>query len=275
MAGRDPETDPRAFLGAELRRARVTAGFSSQEALAARLGFDRTVITKTETGERPPTADVLAAWCGACQLDDDLFTRLAALARRSDGPVVPSWFESWLEAEPEAHTLRLWSPVLMPGLFQTAAYTRALSMAAGLDEDAARDLIAVRLNRQVILDRPNPPHVVAVLDASVLHRLIGSPPVMADQLTHLADLSERPNVSIQVVPSDTGANAGLGGAFDLASSDGAPELVRMDAVEDVVTDSRSLVRKAADIFVRVQADALPRAASRALIMEAAERWKTD
>lgn len=48
--GRDPETDPRAFLGAELRRARVAAGFSSQDALAARLGFDRTVITKTENG---------------------------------------------------------------------------------------------------------------------------------------------------------------------------------------------------------------------------------
>jgi hypothetical protein len=48
----------------------------------------------------------------------------------------------------------------------------------------------------------------------------------------------------------------------------------MDAVEDVTADSRSLVRTAADIFVRVQADALPRAASRALVLEAAEQWKT-
>lgn len=273
MAGRDPETDPRAFLGGELRRARVAAGFSSQEALAARLGFDRTVITKTETGDRPPTADVLAAWCGACGLDGDLFGRLAGLARRSDGPV-PSWFESWLEAEREAHTLRLWSPVLVPGLLQTAEYIGALTTAAGLDEDAAQGLAAVRLNRQVILNRRDPPHVVAVLDESVLHRLIGSPQVMADQLARFAELSERANISIQVVPSDIGANAGLGGAFDLASGDGAPEVLRMDAVEDVVTDSRSLIRTATDIFVRVQADALPRAASRVRILEAAERWKT-
>jgi len=47
----------------------------------------------------------------------------------------------------------------------------------------------------------------------------------------------------------------------------------MEAVEDVTTESRSLVRKAAIIFVRVQADALPRAASRTLILEAAEQWK--
>jgi ribosome-binding protein aMBF1 (putative translation factor) len=53
MARRDPETDPRAFLGSELTRARKVAGFSSQDALAARLGFDRTVIAKPETGDRP------------------------------------------------------------------------------------------------------------------------------------------------------------------------------------------------------------------------------
>jgi hypothetical protein len=115
--------------------------------------------------------------------------------------------------------------------------------------------------------------VVVVLDESVLHRLIGSPLIVADQLTHVADLSERANISVQVVPAGTGANAGLSGAFDLASGDGTPEVLRMDAVEDVTVESRSLVRRAADIFVRVQADALPRAASRALIREAAERWK--
>jgi transcriptional regulator with XRE-family HTH domain len=272
MARRDPETEPRAFLGAELQRGRVAAGFISQDALAGQLGFDRSVIGKAETGERPPTPEVLAAWCEACRLDGDLFGRLAALARRADGPV-PSWFESWLEAEGEAHMLRLWSPVLVPGLLQTAGYARALFLATGLDEDAAEEHVAVRLGRQVILDRARPPHVVAVLDESVLRRLIGSPQIMADQLAHVAELSERPGVSVQVIPSAAGASAGLSGAFDLASGDGAPEVLRMEAVEDVATDSRLLVRKAASIFVRVQADALPRAASRALTREAAEQWK--
>jgi transcriptional regulator with XRE-family HTH domain len=271
----DPERNPAGFLGAELRRARLAAGYSSQEALAARLGYDRSVIAKAETGERPPSPEVADA------IEAELFPagpsgfvgRLAALARRAGGPV-PSWFESWLEAERDAHMLRLWSPLLVPGLLQTAGYARALFLATGLDEDAAQEHVSVRLDRQAILERPHPPHVVTVLDQSVLHRLIGSPQVMADQLMHIAELSERPDLSVQVIPADTGANAGLSGAFDLASSEGGPEVVRMEAVEDVTVESRSLVRKAANIFVRVQADALPRAASRTLILEAAEQWKT-
>jgi transcriptional regulator with XRE-family HTH domain len=273
MAKRDAETDPRAFLGRELRRARAGAGFSSQDALAARLGFDRTVIAKAETGDRVPTPEVLSAWCEACKLDAELFERWAVLARRTDGPI-PSWFESWLEAERVAHMLRIWQPLVIPGLLQIAEYARALFIAAGADQDRADDLVTVRLDRQAILERPDPPHVVAVIDESVLHRLIGSPQIMADQLERVADLAERPSIMVQVLPSETGANAGLSGAFDLASSDGAPAVLRMEAVEDVTVESRSLVRQATNIFVRVQADALPRAASLALIREAAEQWKT-
>jgi transcriptional regulator with XRE-family HTH domain len=270
---RDPKTNPKAFLGKRLRIARIAGGFTSQEALAAKLGFDRTVIAKAESGERPPTSDVLAAWCEACGLDADLFADLAELARSGDGPV-PTWFESWLEAEREALTLRLWSPLLVPGLLQTAEYARALFVAAGADSDTADEMAMARLERQAILDSPRPPHVVVVLDESVLHRLIGSQQVMADQLVHIAELAERPDITVQVIPSDTGANAGLSGAFDLASGDGAPEVLRMEAVEDVTAESRSLVHRAANIFDLVRADALPRAASRTLILEAAEQWKT-
>jgi transcriptional regulator with XRE-family HTH domain len=272
MASRDPESDPKVFLGRELKRARINAGFATQDALAAKLGFDRTVITKAETGDRAPTDEVLAAWCQACGLPADLFARFAALARRADGPVA-SWFEGWLEAEGKAHTLRLWAPLVLPGLFQPAGYARALFLAMGMDEEAAEEQVALRLSRQEILDRPDPPQVVAVIYEAVLHHLVGSPQVMHDALIHLAELSQRPNITIQVIPTDTGANAGLGGSFNLASGDGTPEVLAMVTIEDITTESRSLVRKAANIFVRVQADALPRAASRTVILEAAERWK--
>jgi transcriptional regulator with XRE-family HTH domain len=273
MARRDPETNPAAFLGGELRRARVAAGFSSQDALAAKLGFDRTVIAKAETGERPPTDDVLAAWCTACRLNDELFGRLVVLARRADGPV-PTWFEDWLRAEGEAHTLRIWQPLIIPGLLQTAEYARALFLAAGADDVKADELVAVRMERQSIFDRPEPPHVITVLDESVLHRLVGSPVIMYEQLTHLAGLAQRPDISAEIVPASTGANAGLSGGFQLASCDGAPDVLYMNSVEDVTEEKRSLVRHATRVFDLVRGDALPRAASRTLIMEAAEQWKT-
>lgn len=271
----DPATNPGAFLGAELRRARLAAGYASQDALAAKLGFDRTVITKAETGERPPSPEVADA------LEAELFpngptgfvARLAQLARRADGPV-PAWFETWLEAEQSAVTLRIWQPLIIPGLFQTASYARALFLAAGVDSDRADEMTAARLARQEILERANPPDVVAVLDESVLRRLIGSPGVMADQLLHLAALSERPHVVVQVVPADNGANAGLGGALNLASADGTPAVLLTEAVEDQTSENRSLLHRASATFDLVRADALPRVASRNLITEAAEQWKS-
>jgi transcriptional regulator with XRE-family HTH domain len=274
----DPASNPAAFLGAELRRARVAAGFTSQESLAARLGYDRTVIAKAETGERPPTPEVADA------LEAELFGtspsglvgRLARLARRADGPV-PAWFEDWLEAERQALTLRYWQPIIIPGLFQTADYARALLLAAQTDtsDEAIGALVAARLARQAIFEKPDPPDVVVVLDEAVLRRLVGSPQVMYEQLTQIADLSGRPYISVQVVPADNGANAGLGGALNIASGDGTPDVVHMDAVEGQTTERRALVRKAAVAFERVRGDALSRRQSRDLIFRLAdELWKT-
>jgi transcriptional regulator with XRE-family HTH domain len=272
-SSRDPETDPAAFLGERLRLGRVAAGYASQDALAAKLGFDRTVIGKAETGDRPPTRDVLAAWCELCGLDLDMHTGLAKLARSAHGPV-PTWFETWLEAEQSAMTLRIWQPLIVPGLLQIAEYARELFLAAGVDSDTADDMVSARLERQDVLDRLNPPHAVIVLNEPVLHHLIGSPQVMHDQLTHVAKLSERPHTVIQVVPASNGANAGLGGALNIASGDRTPNVLLTEAVEDQTTESRSLLSKASATFDLVRADALPRVTSRTLILEAAGQWQT-
>ncbi len=271
--GHDPETDPAAFLGNRLRQGRIDAGYKSQDALAAALGFDRTVVTKGETGDRPPTDDVLTAWCDLCTLDLELLKGLAKLARSSSGPI-PRWFENWLDAEGTAHALKIWQPLIVPGLFQTAEYAKALFIAAGEDPDRAGELVTARLERQNVLDRPQPPHVVVVLDEAVLHRLVGAPAVMHDQLAHLASVAERSNVSVEVVPASTGANAGLSGGFQLASCDGKPDVFNMNGVEDVMQENGSLVREAVHIFDLVRGDALSRVPSRTLVLEAAEQWKT-
>jgi transcriptional regulator with XRE-family HTH domain len=273
---RDPETDPAAFLGDELARGRMAAGFSSQQVLADHLGFDRSVIGKAETGDRPPTPDVLAAWCKECKLDYEHFVRMATLARRADGPV-PRWFETWLATEAQATMLKYWSPIIVPALFHTAGYARALLLAAQTDtsDETIEALVTAKLERATILERADPPDVVALIDELVLHRLIGSPEIMHEQLLHVAKLAERPYVCVQVVPTAVGATAGLSGAVNLASGDGSPDVLHTDAVpEGHTAESRSLVRKAAVAFERIRGYAMPRAQSRDLIMEVAdEKWK--
>lgn len=266
---------PRQFLGKELCRARVAEGFSSGQALADHLGFERTTVAKAESGERVPSDAVLTAWCTACKLDIEHYQRLAELARTSDGPV-PTWFEDYLEAERAAQSLLIWSPIVIPGLLQTADYARALLLAQQTDtsEEAIDALVNARLDRQTIFDRADPPDVTVVLDEAVLHRLIGTPAIMHDVLDHVAEMALRPNIVVQVVPSSKGANAGIGGAFDLASADGTPDTLRMDGVEDQTTENRPLMRKHRAAFNRLRGDALPRDASRDIILKAAEQWKT-
>jgi transcriptional regulator with XRE-family HTH domain len=272
---RDPETDPAAFLGDELARARLAAGFSSQQALADHLGFDRSVIGKAETGDRPPTPDVLAAWAKACDVDPELYGRMATLARRADGPI-PRWFETWLAAEAQATMLKYWSPIIMPALFHTAGYARALLLAAQTDtsDETIEALVTAKLERATILDRADPPEVVAVIDELVLGRLIGSPEIMHEQLIHVAKLAERPYVCVQVVPTVVGATAGLSGAVNLASVDGTADVLHTDAVpEGHTTESRSQVRAAAVAFERTRQHALPHAQSLELVLKVAnEQW---
>lgn len=120
------EDSPGAFLGRRLQRARVKAGFASQEALAARLHIDRTVIAKAESGERPPTPDLLATWCDLTGIaDPDMYGDLCDLARTLNG-AIPQWFKPWLDAEALATSLRIWHPLIMPGLFQTQRYAEEI-----------------------------------------------------------------------------------------------------------------------------------------------------
>ena len=202
MARRDPETNPAAFLGGELRRARVAAGFSSQDALAAKLGFDRTVVAKAETGSarRPmrcwPRGARHAAWTMNCSGGWWCWPG-GRMARCRPG--------SRTGCEPRARPTRcgIWQPLIIPGLLQMAEYARALFLAAGADEAKADELVAVRLERQAIFDRADPPHLVTILDESVLHRLIGSAAIMSDQLGHPGEhgrAAKRPDPGSAVSP---------------------------------------------------------------------------
>jgi transcriptional regulator with XRE-family HTH domain len=216
----DPAAGPVAFFGAEVRLARAAAGLS-QEQLGLRLGYSAAQVGKVETGERPPSADFARGCDQALPEAGGLFTRIYALVQRWDGGY-PSWFTEWVEAERRADTLCWWEPLLVPGLAQTADYARALFEAWRLaDEDDLDQLVTGRMDRQRIFERSEPPSLWIIIDEAVLHRRIGSEKVMYDQLTHLAQVADRPRTTVQVIPGDVGAHVGLLGAFAIAGVDGA------------------------------------------------------
>jgi len=270
----DPRAGPLDFFGAELRRARMAAGLS-QEQLGQRVGYSGEQVAKAETGDRPPAQDFAQRCDEALPAAGGLFARICALTRRWDGGY-PSWFTEWLRAERRAISLRWWEPLLVPGLVQTADYARALFEAwrSADGQDELDQLVNARMERQAIFERPTPPSLWVILDEGVLHRCIGGRKVMRDQLAHLAGMSDRSRITIQVVPGEAGAHVGLLGGFAIASVSSTPGIVYMESPDQgQTTEVPSVVATVSEIFDKLRAEALSRRASRDLIRRVAEeRW---
>jgi Domain of unknown function (DUF5753)/Helix-turn-helix domain len=271
---RDPGADLGAFLGRQLREIRIAAGYKSQDDFAPALSRDRSVLGKAESGEYPPTESVLTDWLDLCGISGrlrDVLTGVARIARlRNSTPLKTA---PWFETEARAHTLRYWAPVIVPGIAQTEAYARELFVAMGLDDAVVAEFLEIRMGRQAILSQRDAPDMTIVLWEPVLHHQVGAPEIMREQMGRLIELSHLPTVTIHILPSSHGANAGLGGPINLAATDDAPELLGTDGlVEDHLTTEPAVVRKARATFNNVRADALPRADSRIALTEAMERW---
>jgi len=275
---RDNDLDgtPPGVFGAKLRYYRERAGLSQTD-VAVRVNVSHDVISKIETGERPPAKDFPERLDAVPELDTRgslarLWKNLRTGLRHR---TIPEWFQPWADIEARATTLRSYEPLLIPGLLQTEDYARAILAACpGGRHDDLDDRVGGRISRQAILARANPPQLWSVVDEGVLHRCIGGPKVMHDQLAHLTDLAENPQTTIQVIPASAGAHAGLLGAFNIADQDGSPRMVYLEnAGEAQIADSRAIVARAMLRFDALRSEALPRAASRDLILKVAEeRW---
>ena len=170
--------------------------------------------------------------------------------------------------------MHTWQPALIPGLLQTSEYARAILASWRLDTDGDIEAkLAARIDRQAILDRGEPPDLCALLDESVLHRCIGSAEITAGQLEHLAQMARRPNVTIQLVPEEAAAYAGLSGAFWVAMAAGGQRAAHLETgVQGMTIIEPALVRDAARLFEMLRSDALPWTRSLELIAEAISRW---
>jgi hypothetical protein len=199
--------------------------------------------------------------------------RIYDLTHRWDSGV-PSWFAAWVDLERRASSLCWWEPLLVPGLLQTEDYARALfeawRLAGGEDLD---QLVQGRMERQLILERPEPPSLWAILDEAVLRRCIGSEEIMYDQLMHLVDMAAKPKITIQVMPLEVGAHVGLLGAFAIADVNGARIVYMESPNQGQTTELPSVAATVSAVFDTLRAEALPRMASRELIRRVAEeQW---
>jgi transcriptional regulator with XRE-family HTH domain len=268
MAGRrDPDRSALALFAEELHATREKAGLSRED-LAARLNYSASLVAMVEGLRRVPQAD-FAARCDAALDTPGTFARLQKRLRELP---FPASFRPFAAYEEIATVLRSFEHTLVPGLLQTRDYARAVvEIWPNITEDQLDDVVEARLARQAILDRANPPTLWAVIDEAVLHREVGGPRGMYDQLMHLADMSDRPNITLQVIPYSSGLHVGLNGSFVIADFDDAPPVAFLDTVTDGQTiEEPSTVAKVTFLFDTLRSEALSRKASKDLVIKVAE-----
>ncbi|MEU5788492.1 helix-turn-helix transcriptional regulator [Micromonospora purpureochromogenes] len=265
------EREPTAeLIRAQLRRLRVNAELS-QEEFGKLVHFSGSQVSAVELGQRPldrfflKRADEVLGTGG-------LLTSLLKLAER-DGQ--PSWFRPWLDAERQAQQMRCYQPTLIPGLLQTENYARAVIRTDGtISDDEVEKRVGVRMDRQAVLSRPNPPQFIAVIEETILRRADeGFRGLMTEQIVHMIACTERPHISVHIVPADVSMHVGLTGHFTLArTSDGGWVGQLENQLGGVVVDNEEDVAILLARWESVRNEALSRRQSTELMKEAVTSW---
>lgn len=233
-------------LATELRRLRERKGLTGED-VAQRLGWSGSKVSRIErhrTGVKPADLRLLLA---LYDVEETYRKDLVALALDSveKDPLqqvassFPPEYAQYLSAEVEAESLWNWEPQVVPGLLQTPEYAKAVlepwrKMFPGPRDTDRR--VEARLARQQVLTRDPPLELSVVIDESVLRRRFGTGPVMRQQLEHLVQTSELPNVEVRVHRLDSGNGPLPTGAFSYMQFPPvrdvpAPDLVSVEHLE--------------------------------------------
>jgi hypothetical protein len=216
----------RILLGGQLRTLREAAGITPDRA-GYEIRASRSKISRLEHGrvsfKERDVYDLLTLY-GVT--DDAERRRMLNLAQHANSQgwwsryddVMPDWFETYVGLEQATSLIRTYELQFVPGLFQTEDYAKAVTVlghrSAPMAEIERR--VSLRLQRQQILTRPDDaPRVWAVIDESALRRPLGGRDVMRHQLSRLLELTQLPQVTIQVMPFDRGGHSAAGGSFSI------------------------------------------------------------
>jgi transcriptional regulator with XRE-family HTH domain len=197
-------------LGALLKQLRIQRGWTAEQ-VGGWLRFSPSKMSRLETGHRGANARDINDLCDLYGVDDEQRRRLLELA--SEGKQRAWWqplglpYSTYVGLESEAVSISDFGLGFIPGLLQTADYARAIVSAAVPKwvPEIVEQRLQGRMARQQLLHADNAPFFEAVVDESVLHRVVGSRAIMRAQLERLLELAELPNVTLRVIPYDAGA----------------------------------------------------------------------
>jgi hypothetical protein len=179
-------------------------------------------VSRMETGQRGATPRDVRDLSGIYGVTDAAqVSSLMQLAREGKQQgwwqsfSVPLNYTNYVGYEQEATALSIFHTSVVPGLVQTADYTRALhdNTVPRLDNKAIEERVEERRTRQKILDQPTPPQIEIFFDEAGLHRSVGGPSTMREQLSRLIKEGERASVTIRVLPYKVGAHPALESNF--------------------------------------------------------------
>ncbi|MFF8876531.1 helix-turn-helix domain-containing protein [Streptomyces flaveolus] len=214
----DPGASPLDYYGFELRRYREAAGLTQRQ-LGDIVNYTGSLVGQIETARKLPTPE-FSERVDAALGTGGLLSRLVTLVMRSQ---LPGWFQQVAELEVRAAEICTFQTHMVHGLLQTDAYVRGVL--GTLDKSDLDDRTAVRLARQRIFEKEEPPVFWTVLSEAALHQGIGGRETMRGQLGHLLAFEGNPRINIQVLPFSAGAHAGLQGSFNLYRFASDPAIV--------------------------------------------------
>lgn len=265
MATINPSESARAYLAYHLKRLREKRSWS-QPALGSKIHVSGSLISGIETMQRRPTLKNLRALDRAFDMDQ-FFAPLYPRILEETG--LPAGFPEFADAEAEARMIRLYENFVIPGLFQTPDYARAV-LRAGEQPGKLDQLVATRIERQELMNREDPPAIIALLDVGTLRRPFGGNAVMRTQLERLLELGELPHVHIHVVPGE--AELCPEGSFVLLSSPGEVDVAyaEMAGGRGMMIDDAEYVAELGILFELIRSKALTAEDSAATIRKALE-----
>jgi len=237
----DPPISPpvaRLRLGRLLRDMRESCGKTQAEAALA-LECTKPKISKIETGKAtigPGDVRLLVGFYGVHGDPAEAVLDLARLARKRNHVRVPDWAQRFVALESISRSIAVYESELVPALFRTDDYAKALSRATDPHPADHQRLSAVLDDRRALLDRAEPPELSVVLNESVLRRAVGGTGVLRAQLARVRELADRPHVTVQVLPFDAGAHPAMTTPFQLLRVD-QPQPGAVVYVEELISST--------------------------------------